>query len=215
VGYGESEAWPDYSGFDSSADVEVIRRLADLSDGPLHIAAHSYGGAAALEAARELTSRLESLTLIEPVAFHTLRLAGRATEWERIAEVARKIRAAIREGRDRKAAAVYMGFWVGRIRWWLMPRRQKQGIVSTVRKVAAEFGIMDALTTTLGDYGKIDAPTRLIVGEHTRSPARAVTAVLADTLPRSHRVELRGAGHMSPFTHRDEVHRLILEHIGD
>jgi pimeloyl-ACP methyl ester carboxylesterase len=106
-----------------------------------------------------------------------------------------------------------MGFWVGRLRWWLMPRRLQRGIVASVDKVAAEFSIMDQLSTTLADYAAIAAPTRLIVGGRTRQPARAVIDVLRETVPNAHVRLLPDAGHMSPFTHPQAVGTLITEHV--
>jgi pimeloyl-ACP methyl ester carboxylesterase len=40
-----------------------------------------------------------------------------------------------------------------------------------------------------------------------------VVDLLGETLPNATMVTLKGAGHMSPFTHPDEVNRLILDHL--
>lgn len=57
-------------------------------------------------------------------------------------------------------------------------------------------------------------PVLLLQGGLTQLSARCVSQRLAVALPYvSHRV-LRGAGHMLPLTHRDEVNRLVLAHLG-
>jgi pimeloyl-ACP methyl ester carboxylesterase len=66
----------------------------------------------------------------------------------------------------------------------------------------------------LSDYASVTAPTLLIVGDKTRAPARAVVDMLSATLPNANVIVLKGAGHMSPFTHPDEVNRLIAGHLG-
>ena len=106
---------------------------------------HSYGGALALEAARTLGPRVCSLTLIEPVAFHLLRLT------------------------------------------------------SNTRSVA--------------DYRSITAPTRLVVGQRSPEPARAIVYELAHLLGDAHVRMLPQAGHMSPITHPVEIAALVAEHM--
>ena len=77
---------------------------------------------------------------------------------------------------------------------------------------AARKGHVDA-QTTLEDYAAITAPTLLIVGGKTRAPTRAVIELLGATLPSATVETLRGAGHMSPFTHPAELNRLIVERL--
>src|SRR5262249_21381273 len=76
IGYGQSQPWPATTPFSTEADVAVLLAVAKKARGPLHLLGHSYGAALALEAARTLGSRVKSLTLIEPVSFHLLRLEG-------------------------------------------------------------------------------------------------------------------------------------------
>jgi pimeloyl-ACP methyl ester carboxylesterase len=65
----------------------------------------------------------------------------------------------------------------------------------------------------LSDYTSVTAPTLLIVGGNTRAPARAVVDMLSAALPNTTMTVLKGAGHMSPFTHPSEVNRLIAGHL--
>jgi pimeloyl-ACP methyl ester carboxylesterase len=215
IGYGESDRWPEDRPFDPEADANVLVALAKHLDGRLHLAGHSYGAAMTLEAARRLGDRVISLTLVEPVSFHLLDLAGRDAEWREVLKVARGTRAAVAAGRPRRAAAIYMGFWIGRLRWLFMPRRARATIIDTVDKVALEFGAIEEAPIGLDAYESIGAPTRLILGERTRRPARAVIEVLAELLPHVEVKQVEGAGHMSPFTHRDAVNGLIEEHVVD
>jgi pimeloyl-ACP methyl ester carboxylesterase len=56
-------------------------------------------------------------------------------------------------------------------------------------------------------------PTLLIKGSKTRAPTRAVVDLLAAALPNATIESLKGASHMSPFTHPAELNRLILDHL--
>lgn len=213
IGYGKSDPWPAGRQLDPREEVNVILQLAELAGGPVHLAGHSYGAAVLLEASRLLGSRARTLTLVEPVAFHLLRLASWTAEWNEIQSVGHRIISELSRGRADRSAAAYMGFWVGRLRWWLMPSKARRTIMKSINKVAAEFAMLEIFPTTLSDYEAITVPTRLIVGERTRKPARAVTEILVNLLSRAHLRTIPGAGHMSPFTHRDAVGQLMVEHI--
>jgi pimeloyl-ACP methyl ester carboxylesterase len=59
----------------------------------------------------------------------------------------------------------------------------------------------------------ITAPTLLMQGSATALPTRRICDRLARTLPGASTTTIRGAGHMSPLTHRDEVNDLIVAHL--
>jgi len=212
IGYGRSEPWPAAEPFSIDVDVNVLLALAKKTKGPLHLVGHSYGAALALEAARTLGPRVKSLTLVEPVSFHLLRQEGRP-EWAGVETLGHAVLGAVAKGDDRTAAKAFMTYWLGRWRWWLSPERFKSAIAATIPKVALEFAIAIDAPTTLQDYAEIAATTLLIVGGSTRAPTRAVVDLLAATLPNAKLAILKGAGHMSPFTHPAELNRLILDHL--
>lgn len=212
IGYGRSELWPAHEPFRIDADVDVLLAVAKKTKGPLHLVGHSYGAALALEAARQLGTRVKSLALVEPVSFHLLRQEGRP-EWAEVERLGVAVLGPVAKGDDRAAAASFMGYWLGRWRWWLSPERFKAAIAATIPKVALEFAIAIDAPATLQDYAEITAPTLLVAGAKTRAPTRAVADLLAATLPNATLKILKGAGHMSPFTHPAELNRLILDHL--
>lgn len=212
IGYGRSDAWPVDKPFSTEADVKVLLAIAKKTRSPVHLVGHSYGAALTLEAARALTGRVKSLTLVEPVSFHLLRIEDRP-EWKDVEKLGLSVLNPVAKGDDRKAAAAFMSYWLGRLRWWLSPERFKNAIAATIQKVALEFSIAIDVQTTLDDYAEIEAPTLLIVGSKTPPPTRAVIDLLAGALPNATVKTLKGAGHMSPFTHPDALNRLILNHL--
>jgi pimeloyl-ACP methyl ester carboxylesterase len=155
---------------------------------------------------------VKSLVLVEPVSFHLLRQGDRP-EWPEVETFGRAVLGAVAKGDDGAAARAFMTYWLGRWRWWLSPERFKAAIAATIPKVALEFSIAVDAPTTLQDYAKIAAPTLLIAGSRTRAPTRAIVDLLAATLPHAQVAILKGAGHMSPFTHPAELNRLILDRL--
>jgi pimeloyl-ACP methyl ester carboxylesterase len=212
IGYGRSGTWPEDRVFTGQADIDVLLELAKKSKKKLHFVAHSYGAALALQVARELGPKVKSLALVEPVAFNLLRVELRP-EWDEIERLGREVLTAVAKSEDRAAAAAFMRYWLGRFRWWMSPERFKAAITATIHKVALEFMIALDADTKLSDYASINAPVLLIAGSKTRAPARAVTDMLAATLPNAKVAILNGAGHMSPFTHPFELNQLLLDHL--
>lgn len=212
-GYGQSYSWPRHAQLSTRTDAEIVLALADRANAPLQLVGHSYGAAVALEASRHLGARVRTLTLIEPVAFQLLRHAKSKAEWNEIAALSSRVQQAVATGHDAEAAAAYMRYWIGAIRWWLMPKRARRAIIGTMSKVAAEFALLTAEGASLNDFAQVEASTRLIVGSRTRSPARAVVNALQETMPEAHTMVVPRAGHMSPFTHPALVHPLIVEHL--
>lgn len=208
IGYGQSDTWPCDRVFTGQADVHVVLELAKQSERPLHMVGHSYGAVMALQAARELGSKVKSLVLVEPVAFNLLRVEKRA-EWAEVERLGVQVLTAVADGDDRAAAAHFMRYWLGRLRWFIAPEKFKAAITATIRKVALEFIALEA-DASLADYREVAAPTLLIAGSKTRAPTRAVVDLLAATLPNVKLEILKGAGHMSPFTHPSALNRSIL-----
>lgn len=213
IGYGSTDPWPEGVPFNPHADVELVHTLVRSVGAPVHLVGHSYGGAVVLEVARLAGDAIRSVTLVEPVAFHVLREAGRDAEWKEVRGIADAVRSRVDRGDRAGAAGIYMSYWIGRLRWWLMPSRQKDYVVRTVTKVAHEFGMIGGTNIPLDAYRALTSPVRLIAGSRTRASARAAVEVLSAALPNAHVRIVEGAGHMSPITHADAVSTLVVEHI--
>jgi pimeloyl-ACP methyl ester carboxylesterase len=216
-GYGRSEAWPPPPDRLATSDLDLVQAVVRRAEGPVHLIGHSYGAAVCLEVARRAAlsgdSTVRSLLLVEPVSFHLLRSEGRSEDWRVVSRVARRCIEAAERGDRRAAATPYMSFWLGRIRWWLMPRSMRRTTIETIDKVAHEFRTMFELEHGIGDYGAIACPTTLVRGAETRRAAATVVDLLVDAIEGSRMLEIAGAGHMSPFTHRTSLRSAILEHL--
>jgi pimeloyl-ACP methyl ester carboxylesterase len=213
AGYGRSGRWTLDKPYHPSLDVNMLKALAAMSPAPVHLVGHSYGAAMLLEAARELGPRAASLTLIEPPSFHLLREPGHEAHWRRMTALTRTVLAAMAKGDRRRAAGAYMSFWIGWLRWRFAPGRLRKAVFETMERTAKEFESLLIEAPAPSDYAAITARTRLILGEKTAEPAKIVTRVIAAAIPGAETIVLKGAGHMSPFTHPDAVNRLIVEHI--
>jgi len=205
LGYGES-AW--HSGI-RATDLDVVSAFARAVGEPLHLVGHSYGGALALRAARDLGSRLASLALIEPVAFDLLDGAARAE----IEAVAGRHLELVADGELEACAAHFMGYWIGSDAWAAMPAEPRARIVATMPKIAAEFRLLFRHPEALRTYRRLRVPTLLVRGTRTTLAAHQVVERLTATLPQCDLVAIEGAGHMAPLSHPDAVNAALETHL--
>jgi pimeloyl-ACP methyl ester carboxylesterase len=204
-GYGASPWRAD----DRVADLEVVSAFARAVGEPLHLVGHSYGGALALRAARELGARVASLTLIEPAAFDLLDGPARAE----IEAVAARHLELVADGELEACATHFMGYWIGTDAWAAMPEENRARIVATMPKIAAEFRALFRNPETPRAYRRLRTPTLLVRGTRTTLAAYAVIERLAATLPQHELVEIADAGHLAPLSHPDAVNAAIATHL--
>src|SRR5262249_17207073 len=75
-GCGTKGPWPGERPFQLADEAAPMIELIDAVKAPVHLVGHSYGATVALEVALARPSRVASLALYEPVAFHLLRSMG-------------------------------------------------------------------------------------------------------------------------------------------
>lgn len=208
-GYGDSAPFASYSSDQVLLDLGAVIALLDKINKKAHIIGHSYGACIALESARRKPEQIASLTLIEPTSFHLLKDSRFQKSWQEAQRFTSRIRQRVQKKKFRSATRVYMKYWIGPIRWFLMPNKAKQSTRSTIEKVAAECIGIDAFNAHIDTLSKIKAPTTLVYGSTTRQTIKDIINLLSETLPHNHTVVLKGAGHLSPFTHTALVHKII------
>jgi pimeloyl-ACP methyl ester carboxylesterase len=213
LGYGRSAPWPRDAVLAPDAELGAVAALLDIAGRPVHVVGHSYGGTVALNAARRFSRQVASLTLIEPVVFHLLRRAHEPDGWREIAALAERHVALVGEGRDAAAAEAFIAYWIGPKAWQQMPDAARDSVVRSAAKVAAEWRLMFAAEDDRDAIAGLDAPTLLICGGRTRTPARRVVEVLRRALPRALYHEIADAGHMSPLTHPADIAEAIRRHV--
>jgi len=199
-------AWP--AGLAAPFESEAQHLAAQLGRAPggVHVLAHSYGAAIALELALRWPQRVRSLTLFEPARFAVLfHDAASTPQCEEILHVGRTVAQRARAGREDEAAALFVDYWSGAGAWRALDERQRAGVRACMRKVAAEFDAAFADRTPLRRFAALDMPVRLLRGSDSPAPVRRIVDVLAGLMPGAEVVDLAGIGHMGPVTHPGAV----------
>ena len=217
MGYGSSDPWQGSADLTLEDEASRIEAVMAACPGPIHLVGHSFGGAVALRLARSHSERLASLTLIEPVAFQLLRgdNPDSARGFGEIQRLAQSVGLALAEDDRDGAMRTFVDYWNGPDAWAAMGERQREALLRVADKVPQDFQATMTEQAGLAEHAAIDVPTLLIGGGRSPEPVRRIFELLAATIPASHGLVLRNAGHMLPLTHGKAVNRAIALHIAD
>jgi pimeloyl-ACP methyl ester carboxylesterase len=214
IGYGRTDPWPPELELGLDDEVALIEPLLGTRPPGVHVVAHSYGGVVALQLARAGRVALRSLTLIEPVEFHVLRLAGDQGAWSEIEGFGRRYLARLAAGDTETALREFVDFWSGAGVWDAMNEPGRAQMHRASAKLALDF------RATFADPGPdpwsgVRLPVHLVAGDQSPLPIRRIAALLAKRLPSATLQVVAGANHFLPTTHHRMLSDLLLAQLED
>jgi pimeloyl-ACP methyl ester carboxylesterase len=215
-GHGRSPDWPDGSetaGRTLLVDAQAVIARMHAEPG-IHLVAHSYGAAVAMQIALRHPKWVRSLALYEPVAFGMIRrLAPGDAALREIEAVAAAVRERVARGELADAAALFVGYWGGAGAWRDLDAAQQAVVMSRIGSVPNHFDATFAATWGRETLARLTMPTLLMHGSETRASARRVAELLGVLLPQVQCRRIDGAGHLGPMTHDALVNREIAAHL--
>jgi len=212
-GHGRSPDWPEEAGRTLLVDAQAVIARMHAEPG-IHLVAHSYGAAVALQIALRHPKWVKSLTLYEPVVFGMIqRLAPGDVALREIEAVAAGARERVARGELADAAGLFVDYWGGAGTWRGFDAAQQAVVMSRIGTVPNHFDATFAATWGRETLSRLTMPTLLMHGSQTRASARRVADLLGALLPQVQRREIDGAGHLGPITHADVVNREIASHL--
>jgi len=202
--------------FTLADEAERTISLIDRIDRTVHLVGHSYGGGVALHVALARPSRIASLTLYEPSAFHLLKVMGdqAAAALAEIVDVSRKTEAAVMAGDYSRAASAFVDYWGGAGAWSALRPSVQTALMRWVRKAPLDFGALIDEPTPPAAYRALRMPVLVMRGEHAPRPTRAIAEMLSSMLHCARLAVVEASGHMGPLTHAAVVSELMAAHIG-
>ena len=209
-GYGDSADLPSEA-LRLAGEAAIVAGLVEHAGGPVDLVGHSYGGALALRFTLDHQHLVRSLTLIEPVAFHLLRLGTEGEQWL-LSEV-EAVAAAVRRNRDGAGMKRFVDYWNDPGTWESLSEDKRSGLARLAARVANNFNATLAEAIPLETYRQIQVPVLLFRGTSSPAPTRRIVGLLGSTLPNARVRTIAEAGHMLPLTHSDLVNREIAAHM--
>ncbi|NQW09169.1 MAG: alpha/beta hydrolase [Alphaproteobacteria bacterium] len=214
-GHGKSPCWTGRGPMRLVDEAAIVSAIVEELGEPVHLVGHSYGGTVALRAALELPAMLNSLTLIEPVAFFLLR-DGDAEDSRLLAEIgglADAVSSGAVTGDFRAPMAGFVDYWSGAGTWASLPEDAKSALVNRIQTVALNFAATISERTRLSATQTLRVPTLLLQGDRTRPIAKRLIQLLMCSLPNATLKTVPGGGHMAPLTHAAAVAEAIAPHL--
>lgn len=215
AGYGRNSSFAHGDHMTLASEASPIVALIDDAEAQVHLVGHSYAGAVALRAALERPNAVASLTLYEPSAFGLLRdfrAAGESASLE-IHRLIASIGELMGKAKHAEAMRSFYEYWQGEGSWMGLTAEARASLISRIAKVPADFDAIMGDSMRLSHPRRLSMPTMVMAGETSPLPSRLVAAHVARVIPRGHLLEVPGAGHMAPLTHREWVASIISNNI--
>ncbi|MGI9476134.1 MAG: alpha/beta fold hydrolase [Hyphomicrobiaceae bacterium] len=216
-GYGKLRNTASFGRPSLYGDAIKIASVAYRAAQPVHLVAHSYGAAVALEYAIENPGDVASLTLVEPALFHLLRSGGPEdrAHYTEICAVASAVRMDCLNGTPRRGMSHFIDYWNGAGTWQSMTPAMQALFAGQSRQVVRNFTAAFSETWPASVCQRILCPTLIVSAEHSRGPTRRVAEILVGAIGQARLERIAGAGHMAPITHADLVNPLIASFLAE
>jgi len=174
--------------------------IAELTDQPVHLVGHSYGGVVALALAMKGSVAIERVTLFEPVAVSVLVAAGEGDANQQLQAFLQGYREAARAG-EMHACARVIDFWGGEGSFAALPAALQDGMVPYTDNNLRHWQLCLGQRYTMADYGQLTLPVALVCGGDSNTIAQTISRQLHQHLPNSRYQEIVGASHFMVTTH--------------
>lgn len=175
---------------------------------PYHLIGHSYGGVVALYHAYHHSSRISSLTAIEPMAYHLLD----ADHEQLVASknMVAEITSDIEQDRTIEAAEKFINTWMAPGAFSRLGQREKIMLGEGVKKMVLDFKAASSTRLTIEDYARLPRPFTVIAGRQSPPYSLAITDRIVTNIKDSELIWVDG-GHFAPVTHYYQVNPLIVD----
>ena len=166
---------------------------------PAHVVGHSFGGAVALETARQLRDDVVSVAVYEPTVFWALQTAAPEC-WDEISGVVRAVQTGVASGDLVRAASGFVDYWAQDKQWERMSDRQRATAAAAMAAVTHEAdALMSPPTAPYAWLADVPAPTLVMQAQDSPTPVRVVARLLAEHGQRRLHV-MESGGHMMPVS---------------
>ncbi len=201
-------------------DAPIVQEISDIAaatlaalgplNGPVTIAAHSFGAVISLQIALSGKLDIARMVLFEPVAFAILPMTGEQQAFDQAKPIFDGYASQHRAG-NKDAVGIMTDFWFGPGAFARMPEPaqgfMRQQTAVNVRDVEAVFREHYSLDT----LKRLTMPVTVAYGDKSPAVAQLIARRLALALPNGRTQAIAGANHAMLTSHQDIAVKLIAD----
>ncbi|MEM9257312.1 MAG: alpha/beta hydrolase [Pseudomonadota bacterium] len=211
-GYGKNNPPNDSDASGLAGRAQPMLKLLRQLKHPVHVVAHSFGAAIALELLRTSPQLVRSLWLYEPIVPSLLQHSGTDKDLALLSDLA-LLANMLDRASGQVAMSAFVDFWHGDVRWAQLPDDRRAILADQASTVLRDFREAFSRSVPVAELKRYTAPVHIAVGEHTRQHATRMASLLCALLPNSQTLRCADMGHMGPCTHSAQVNDSILDWI--
>jgi pimeloyl-ACP methyl ester carboxylesterase len=210
-GHCETPNPADFSQPSIETELTIVEQVVgQLTQEPIHLVGHSFGGVVALAQALKGTLNVNQMTLYEPVATWVLERSGDEEMSGRVNELLAKHEYEMSNELPSVCGHV-INFWGGDDTFEALPDFIKDSMVRLVKNNIRHWGVIAAMDSKITDLYRCNIPTRLVYGDQSNPVAGAICNHLEEHLPNSNKYIIKGASHFLVSSHTDECLQVIAD----
>ncbi len=193
-------------------ELAIIEQVVnELTNQPIHLVGHSYGGVVALAQALKGNLNISQLTLFEPVAVWVLDVMHDTNNSDTVKTFLEKYRFDV-ANKIPYACGQLIDFWGGQGSFDVLPGFIKDSMNILTPNNIRHWDICTAVNNSQADLNNCTIPTRVVSGSQSNPVAGAIAVHLNDQMPNSQGDVIDGASHFLVTSHVDECLSILKEY---
>lgn len=200
---------PDYHDYhqpDIETEVLLIERVVErLTDQPVHLIGHSFGGVVALSTALSQRVPIARLSLFEPVAVWLLEQLQTQDGIQTALDSVERFLTSYRQDAEMNPMACrqLIEFWGGDGVFEPLPEHVKNGMATMTPQNLRHWDVCTTSTFTVQDVQRLAMPVDLVHGSESSPVAHHINQQLQRLIPVATLSEIQGATHFLVTSHVD------------
>ncbi len=205
----------DFANPSIETELEIIESVvAEVTEQPIHLVGHSYGGVVALAQALKGSLSIEQLTLFEPVAVWSLELLNDKAMMSCVDDFLEKYYQDT-SNKVPYACGQVIDFWGGGNEFEMLPTFIKDTMALLQDNNLRHWKVCTQVNHSRSELMNLSVPTRIVCGSRSNQVAHAIVSHLTEQLPYSKQYEIEGASHSLVTSHVDECLSIIQDSLDE